>query len=192
MSEFDYVLTIPLLSVDECNDLVNKAIQWEEGKVDSVFSALSEQSNKIRKVQFCKEAVDKKLQDRIFDCISSVNSEYYNYNLQGFNKKDPPSVLKYTGERGDHYTWHVDTPLIETSSLFSRKLSFTLQLTNPNDYEGGSLEFEPDIKCSDMRLQGCITIFPSKLLHRVTEMTMGTRYTVVGWIWGDSDLFKPK
>ena len=34
------------------------------------------------------------------------------------------------------------------------------------------------------REQGCCTVFPSYVLHQVTPVTKGTRYSLVAWIGG--------
>jgi PKHD-type hydroxylase len=72
-----------------------------------------------------------------------------------------------------------------------RKLSLTLNLTNPSDYEGGDLLFDVGnhndkniIKCDIARKQGSIIVFPSFLYHCVSPITKGTRYSLVNWILG--------
>ncbi len=73
-----------------------------------------------------------------------------------------------------------------------RKISMTLNLTDPNSYEGGNLKFDlgphttgERIKiCDDSRSQGSIIIFPSFMYHCVTPVTRGTRYSLVLWCLG--------
>jgi len=74
-----------------------------------------------------------------------------------------------------------------------RKLSLTLNLTDPNDYEGGDLLFdfgtsaqakqsEEEIKIA--RTQGTIVVFPSFIRHCVSPVTKGRRYSLVNWSLG--------
>jgi predicted 2-oxoglutarate/Fe(II)-dependent dioxygenase YbiX len=74
-----------------------------------------------------------------------------------------------------------------------RKLSVTISLSNPEDYEGGELEFDlrnsPDgkpniIKCKEILPRGSIVVFPSHVWHRVAPVTKGTRYSLVIWSLG--------
>jgi PKHD-type hydroxylase len=73
-----------------------------------------------------------------------------------------------------------------------RKLSLTINLNEPNDYEGGNLKFdfgphtdkERFHECIEIRPQGSIIIFPSFLHHQVTPVTKGTRYSLVLWTLG--------
>jgi PKHD-type hydroxylase len=66
-----------------------------------------------------------------------------------------------------------------------RKLSFTLQLSDPQEYEGGELRlyFKDDPEVMP-KPQGAITLFPSYVLHEVTPVTKGTRYSLVAWVTG--------
>ena len=73
-----------------------------------------------------------------------------------------------------------------------RKISMTLNLTDPKSYEGGNLKFDlgPHVKgdrlkvCDDSRSQGSLIIFPSFSYHCVTPVTSGTRYSLVLWLLG--------
>ena len=69
-----------------------------------------------------------------------------------------------------------------------RKLSYTFQLSDPSDYEGGVLEFQNPMNTNEIHVvekkQGLMTIFDSRVPHRVTEVTSGTRYSLVGWVKG--------
>ena len=95
---------------------------------------------------------------------------------------DPPLLFRYKADRNDHYIWHTDIK----SGDSVRKLSFSLQLTDSDEYVGGDLEFMPSIKDTKLRNKGHITIFPSYLVHRVSAMQSGVRHTIVGWIYGPS------
>jgi PKHD-type hydroxylase len=94
-----------------------------------------------------------------------------------------PRVFKYSAERKDHYVWHRDTLSIPSKES-ERKLSFSIQLSDPNSYQGGDLEFLPDMPGIYKKAQGSLLIFPSYLTHRVSAVTQGTRYVIVGWIHG--------
>ena len=73
-----------------------------------------------------------------------------------------------------------------------RKISMTVNLNNPQDYEGGNLKFDlgPHFKgerfkvFDDMRTRGSVIIFPSFMYHCVTPVTSGTRYSLVLWLLG--------
>ena len=73
-----------------------------------------------------------------------------------------------------------------------RKISVTINLNAPGEYEGGNLKFdfgphnlgERYKECEEIRPQGSMIIFPSYLHHQVTPVTTGTRYSLVLWCLG--------
>ena len=98
-----------------------------------------------------------------------------------------------------HYAWHKDSwekPYEEnTFPHFKgkiRKLSMICSLSDPADYEGGTLEIQPRddrdpnkiIVCNHLKPRGSIIVFPSYLYHRVKPVTKGMRYTLVTWSIG--------
>jgi len=105
---------------------------------------------------------------------------------------------------GQYYGWHCDSwdkPYDKPDDLNShgkiRKLSVTISLNDPTEYEGGNLEFDfrnqvdwernkkKSIKsCEEIRPRGSIIVFPSFCWHRVAPVTSGTRYSLVIWNLG--------
>jgi PKHD-type hydroxylase len=117
--------------------------------------------------------------ERLTRIINSINRDFFNFDL------DQIENLQYgiydSSDQG-FYTKHID---MMPKSAKVRKLSFSLQLTNSLDYEGGDLvlhyKSDPEIAS---RTQGTITFFPSYTLHEVTPVTKGIRRSLVGWITG--------
>jgi PKHD-type hydroxylase len=107
------------------------------------------------------------------------------------------SIRKNTN--GSPYTNHFgetspeDHQATDNSNMIGkiRKLSVTISLNNPDDYEGGNLKFDlgahrPDQyhTCTEIRPKGSIIVFPSHVPHQVTPVTCGTRYSLVSWSLG--------
>lgn len=72
-----------------------------------------------------------------------------------------------------------------------RKLSMTLNLNEPGDYDGGLLNFDFGShapvryhECKEITPQGSLVVFPSFIYHQVTPVTRGTRYSLVLWTLG--------
>jgi PKHD-type hydroxylase len=82
---------------------------------------------------------------------------------------------------GQNYNWHADCgPLMAT-----RKLSLTVQLTDPNNYKGGELELNAYGDAIEMdKVRGRAFAFPSWTLHRVKPVTEGVRHSLVVWVTG--------
>jgi PKHD-type hydroxylase len=98
---------------------------------------------------------------------------------------------------GGFYHWHNDGLGDHESAInygddpteYVRKLSLTLVLNN--DYEGGQFQLasyaSPSrtiISTPELNKTGSLIVFPSFMDHRVTPVTKGTRYSLVGWFLG--------
>lgn len=134
-----------------------------------------------------------------------VNRENYLYDIIGL---DGGTMQYGIYDVGGHYKWHPDFELwncstypraqfhgpnhdraiisAQVNSEYARKLSFSLQLTDPSEYEGGNLEIlDAQGKVHAMsQEQGRLIFFDSRITHRVTPVTKGQRRSLVGWIVG--------
>ena len=68
--------------------------------------------------------------------------------------------------------------------LSTRKLSVVVQLTSPEEYEGGDFETFEGKVLSAPKGHGTVLIFPSFVYHHVTPVTAGTRHSLVCWVNG--------
>lgn len=120
--------------------------------------------------------------DRMAFVARRINAKFYGFDLSGF--VEDMQFTMYEGGEESHYTWHID---MSDTALAPRKLSLVLQLSDPSEYEGGELQTqtkpEPD---TIVKQKGLIAAFPSYVLHRVTPVTKGTRYSLVVWVAGPS------
>jgi PKHD-type hydroxylase len=111
--------------------------------------------------------------------IQKVNADYFNFDITHIL---PLQFTKYQAETNGHYRPHLDLG----HAAPNRKLSFSLQLSDPYTHTGGILQFpynrtEPE---QAPRARGKIIFFPSYMLHEVTPITQGVRYSLVGWVAG--------
>jgi PKHD-type hydroxylase len=116
---------------------------------------------------------------RLTDCVMSMNTQMYNYDLTYIE------VLQFSiYHPGDFYDQHMDA--IKPVCVNNRKLSFSLQLSDSDDYEGSDLEVYVNAIefAKSPRTQGTVNFFPSYTVHRVTPLIKGTRYALVGWVCG--------
>lgn len=92
-------------------------------------------------------------------------------------------VARYDAARQGHFDWHSD---IGRQGLAARrKLTLVVQLSDPAAYEGGTLQLRPDAaEHAAPRTRGSATLFPSFVLHRVTPVTTGTRWSLTLWAHG--------
>jgi len=120
--------------------------------------------------------------DNILKKVFDANSAFYKFNLTGFHDEDPPLMFKYEGAKVAKYDWHNDFgPKVAST----RKLSFSVLLSDPSEFVGGQLEFLPSYGEGTVT-KGDIIVFPSFLTHRVSPVTNGVRYCIVGWVHGEA------
>lgn len=158
------------------NDLSND--NWQDTLINKNSKDLKSEN------RICKYQIPKDLDlEHISRAIRQINDEYWKLNISHIDLTfDSPSICKY--EKGGLFNWHIDA----TTNSSTRKLAFTMQLSDPNDYEGGDLQFFDGDKTRlnlELRNKGTIIIFPSFVWHRITPITKGTRYALVGWVHGD-------
>jgi PKHD-type hydroxylase len=84
---------------------------------------------------------------------------------------------------GGFYDWHMDTDVNMRHEPPVRKISMTLLLNHPSEFEGGDLELMSPGKFKKLE-QGHAMIFASFLNHRVAPVTRGIRQSLVMWFGG--------
>jgi len=116
--------------------------------------------------------------ERVTNVITTLNEQYFKFDLFGLNEGfqftnyEAPS-----GKYGKHTDREMNMPV--------RKLSISVQLTDPKEYEGGELKlyFTDEGTVVD-KTQGTLIMFPSYVLHEVMPVTKGTRNSLVTWVTG--------
>tara|TARA_Y100000114_G_C11733902_1_gene315099 strand:+ start:174 stop:944 length:771 start_codon:yes stop_codon:yes gene_type:complete len=121
-------------------------------------------------------------------------NQFYGWHADGNSchfgkyKRAIPGITKQDN-RGKFPRGYTDNPR-QINKI--RKLSMTINLNKPGEYEGGNLKFDygPHAtgkryhECVEIRPQGSVIIFPSYIYHQVTPVTKGTRYSLVLWTLG--------
>ena len=117
---------------------------------------------------------------KIYSKIVEVNNERFKFNLTDV---EPFQYTSYG--KGNYYKKHMDLDNELSVGNTQRKLSFTIQLSDPKEYKGGELcVYVSENYVTANKQKGTISFFPSFLLHEVKEVTEGKRVSLVGWVWG--------
>ena len=163
-------------------------------KVDEnifIKSEVNPQNSKIkdnvRKSQHCWIPSTHWIGGFLWHFIKMANKDNFLYDISDIEN----DLIQYTQyNKGDFYNWHTDMDIgdINEPDQLVRKLSFTLQLTNEDEYTGGNLEFA-DFDDSSYRFlvpksRGTMIVFDSRTPHRVTPIESGIRKSLVGWVVG--------
>lgn len=119
--------------------------------------------------------------DRMTGLVARANREGFGFDLTEFGES--AQIAHYGAEREGHFDWHSDIGAGVWAAR--RKLTVVVQLSDPVEYAGGVLEIRPDSNVQAMpQAQGTAVVFPSFVLHRVTPVTEGRRWSLTLWAHG--------
>ncbi len=138
----------------------------------------------------------------VFDLVQPAVSKANRAAGWNFNVERMVPLQFGVYAEGGHYDWHFDDRrgqvygendrvAPEFHGLL-RKISVSVMLNAGDEYDGGDLEFELGLprdrvrieQPNPKRLRGTMVAFPSFIPHRVTPVTRGVRYSLVGWTCG--------
>lgn len=137
--------------------------------------------------------------------IERANRENFLYDIRNIDGEN----IQFTRYReGEFYGWHNDAGLsnyykpvstgnheksdlnaqdfINENSQLIRKLSVVVQLSDPEDYDGGNLQIISENGYSYIapRTRGTVIVFDSRSQHRVLKVKRGVRKSLVAWVCG--------
>ena len=177
-----------------CDHIISVAKLYREqgGVVGSIDAATGESSSALNQeirnstIRWIDIYAHREINTILNDYVNAVNSSLFGFDVSfGFNS------LQYTEYNGDgpapqFYDWHMDC--LFDNAVLDRKLSAVVQLSSPDDYEGGLFEMEgcarPPFNVEPCLPRGSLLIFPSYLKHRVLPVTKGLRKSLVTWYNG--------
>jgi PKHD-type hydroxylase len=144
---------------------------WKNGKDSATGAAKLIKANK-------QITADDKVFGKIMPYISKVHNDPTIKSYTFLKELIDPRVSLY--ELNDHYDWHIDVALLANRRT---DLSYTIFLSDKNEYEGGELAFKTGNQIFTVKgSSGQIVIYPSGLLHKVNQVKSGKRLVIVGWI----------
>jgi len=126
---------------------------------------------------------DFETQQMLLRFVNEANATAFNVDIQ--QEMFEMQFSEYHSSYKGKYDWHHDVNW-ENTKNFDRKLSVVVQLSDPDNYQGGLFQFNEieTPKEEDWKNQGSVLVFPSYFTHRVTEVTEGVRYSLVSWVRG--------
>tara|TARA_R100001126_G_scaffold89373_1_gene58332 strand:+ start:89 stop:709 length:621 start_codon:yes stop_codon:yes gene_type:complete len=153
------------------------------GKTETGIEGTYDPTIRSSKVKWLPKSEEfRGLYERIAQEIMIHNNQHFKFDLDCI--REQIQYTEYHAEDKGQYDWHMD---LGAGWASLRKLSVTINLSDPKDYDGGVLEFNLGGKTitQGSKAKGAITVFPSYLLHRVSPVTRGTRKSLVLWVGGN-------
>tara|TARA_R100001015_G_scaffold18186_1_gene10897 strand:+ start:523 stop:1140 length:618 start_codon:yes stop_codon:yes gene_type:complete len=196
---FKYSIQIPnFFSSEKCDEIVKDIMESEEAVVgcvgDEKGSVVLPEIRKTTEWYLRDQPLNdmrpdktKKdwgwIQDKMSTMVDIVNKDVFKFDITG--NHDELKMIEY--QKGGFYGWHTD---FNAGYCSVRKLVGIVQLTDPDEYEGGEVQFgiqDKDTKdwYSMNKLKGSLTIFPTFLCHNVVPVNKGKRYVLQELFVGD-------
>jgi PKHD-type hydroxylase len=186
--------TIPgFLTPDECRAVIAEitaaAQKQAEIWLGQEFGVHAE--SRLGRVATLSTATEEFVQDRLWEVMAQLEARY------GCEVSHVSGVTALIYRRGDHFAAHSDGGVDGDAppEVTRRRLSLVVALNDgagaEPDFTGGELHFHPS--CSPgfepaphdfvaVRSQpGMLIAFPSPMVHRVTPVIEGCRYTLALW-----------
>lgn len=155
---------------------------YTDPKNDEEYEQMVKDAHKHRKSNVCfLNFYDYEfLYQKLCTAIHHVNMTNFNKILYGI---EPLQYSEYDSKYSGFYGVHPDAR--NTDDALTRSLSFSMQLSTPEEYEGGELlVYDGNTTYTANKKYGSITFFDSRMFHEVTPVTSGFRKSLVGWILG--------
>ena len=162
-----------VLAADEIKTVAAalKRARFEDGRASAGFAAREVKRNRQA------DGSDRSLETiRALIAERIINNEVFRLAAR---PKALSTLLLSRYEKGMRYGSHVDDPLIDGMRA---DVAFTLFLSDPKSYTGGELIIESVGGEETVKLPaGSLVAYPATSLHRVAEVSRGTRLAAVGW-----------
>jgi PKHD-type hydroxylase len=166
------------LTAEQCDEIINYA------KMQNMYNAEVGKDSKISNIRKSKVVflpptpTMSPIYARLTDIVNHLNDQFFKFDLFSFGEQ--LQFTEYNAPDGN-YNWHMD----RATGIMTRKLSIGVQLSDENDYEGGDFQIYRNEEPINLpRKRGTLLAFPSYIVHRVSDVTKGTRHSLVGWING--------
>lgn len=174
---------LDLFTPEECTIIVDSAIRHYDRNPGYAHTHQEASRTPLRRcAEYCIDPHSITLPDgssvafRVYEAFSLGNI----WNLE-YSEVPSIRVMEYFG--GDGYGAHTDW---SNGAARHRKVSMTVQLTNPDFYEGGEVRLYAGPEHIDIsRQRGAATLWPAWTLHEVKPVTQGARYSLTAWAHGE-------
>ena len=161
-------------SKDEIKKIYDLAAKQSYEKATTFGADDDYRRSKIKWLSFSEET--EWIYQKLVSAMAEANREEFGFDWDGATE-----AIQFTAyESGDkgHYDWHMDIGDVNQN----RKISAVVLLND--NYDGGQLQIDGKDLAETVGV-GNVIIFPSYLLHKVEEVTRGTRNSLVVWGIGE-------
>ena len=174
--------TTPLFTPDQCNQIIasGRAQKPQEAKIGmNKPGGGTDTKKRVTTISWIPFKEMGHMYQDLNLFIQKTNENHF-----GFGDIRVTENAQFTEyPEGGFYDWHMDCDVNMTHEPPVRKISMTVLLNDPSEFEGGHLELMAPGKFAELK-QGHAIIFASFLNHRVNPVTKGMRQSLVVWFGG--------
>lgn len=174
------------LSEEQINEIISIAknnLKIARGKRGTNGCLMRQAPIQIDKIKWLRSHIHELIEKAIWEFLGEEGiSIDISGGIEKNNKGDEYGIYcEY--DKGSYYAWHTDVSNLTAEKLKKRSLSVTVQLSNPQDYENGELLLKKGKQTiTSSKEQGNMCVFTSDTWHKVSEITEGTRKSLVFWL----------
>ena len=174
--------TTPLFTPEQCQMIINCGRRQKPQKAQVGMNKPGggiDTNKRITTISWITFKEMEPMYNQINNFIQKANLNHF-----GFDDIQITEQAQFTEyPTGGFYDWHMDTDVNMHNEPPVRKISMTLLLNDPSEFEGGDLELMAPGKRAKMQ-QGHAIIFASFINHRVAPVIRGVRQSLVMWFGG--------
>ena len=165
-----YIEKNPSSKAEIINSQVKESGFTEDEIRDTDITWISSETEETRELYF-----------NIGKLIENANNQFFNYNISLIETLQHSVYNAPTG----HYDWHIDA-MNKGQHGLTRKISLSIGLNDPNEYEGGEwVVGAPGKYSTSFKLEkNQVLFFNSVVTHKVNPVTRGVRQSLVVWFGG--------
>ena len=174
--------TTPLFTPDQCRQIIECGRRQPPQKAQVGMGKPgggTDTSKRVTTISWIPFKEMSQMYEDLYKFIQKANENHF-----GFGDIRITENAQFTEyPEGGFYDWHMDCDTVMAHEPPVRKISMTLLLNDPSEFEGGHLELGGPGKFGELK-QGHAICFASFINHRVQPVKRGVRQSLVVWFGG--------
>ena len=175
--------TTPLFTPEQCNQIIASGraqpAQVAGVGMDNPEKSGTDTKKRITTISWIPFKEMSHMYEELNVFVQRANRNHFGF--EDIRIAEPAQFTEYPV--GGFYDWHMDCDVVMAHEPPVRKISMTLLLNDPSEFEGGDLQLMGPDKTLPLK-QGHAICFASFLNHRVQAVTKGIRQSLVVWFGG--------
>ena len=175
-------LEIPkVFSPDECRSVVATALAGDCGQAALVGGVRASTLRRAQTYWLSDMGDSAWVFNRMLKTLTEANRRHFDFQIEEFAEQ--MQVARYCADQKDFFEWHTDVG--NGPMAARRKLTMVIQLSASESYVGGCLESNSNgsVRTSSREI-GTALLLPSFVLHRVSPVHDGDRFSLTLWSHG--------